>query len=268
MCLVVVSFGLAADERPADAERIQQLIGQLAADDFPTRQRADQELEKLGLAALPALREALARNQGLEMKQRVERLLNRIEVKSWRSPDGYVVKKRLERVLELDPKLDDEQRINAVYLLTHARSASEREKVGALEQLKQAKDQNFAVLDLARALVNGRDFDENVAAANVKLFDLQARLQAGPEPLMQLLVQGTAVNELARELSAKLAKVTGPLTQRQITDLLFLLTLSRFPTEKENATLEKRLRLDKDRGQMADLLWALLNCNEFLIRGK
>jgi hypothetical protein len=255
-----------AAEQPADAERIQQLLGQLAADDFPTRQRADQELEKLGLAALPALREALAQNQGLEMKQRVERLINRIELKSWRNTDGYAAKKRLERVLELSPKLDDEPAVNAAYLLVAARSASEREKADALEQLKQAKNRNTAVLDLARALVNGRDFDENVAAANVKLLDLQARLHDSAELQINLIVEGSPLGELGRELSAKLAKVTGPLTQRQTTDLLFLLTLSRFPTEKENATLEKRLRLDKDRSQVADLLWALVNCNEFILK--
>jgi hypothetical protein len=75
---------------------------------------------------------------------------------------------------------------------------------------------------------------------------------------------GSAVNELACEVSAKLAKATGSLKQRQCTDVFFLLTLSRFPTEKENGTLDKRLRLDKDRSQLTDLLWALLNCNEFI----
>ena len=67
---------LAEQVRP---ERIKQLIADLDADTFATRQQAATELEQLGMLAEPALRVALARNPALEVRQRLEKLLLELE---------------------------------------------------------------------------------------------------------------------------------------------------------------------------------------------
>lgn len=250
---------------PVAAERIKELIEQLGADDFATRQRADMELEKLGGAALPALRGVLAGKPNLEMNQRVERLINRIDVKLWRCPSGYAIKKRLERVIQLNAQLGDEQAVNAAYLLTVARSPTERETARAMEQLKQTKDRRWAVLDLARSLVHSREFSEEVAVASARLLDVQADLQAADQPQLVLLANTQKISEQLTGMCGKLVKATDALTQRQTYEVFFLATLSRFPTDKEIGTLEQRLPLRKERErQLTDLLWAILNCNEFV----
>jgi RNA polymerase sigma factor (sigma-70 family) len=64
--------------READ-ERAMQLVGELDAKEFAARQKATAELEKLGAQAEPALRRALQRQPGLELRQRLDRLLELVE---------------------------------------------------------------------------------------------------------------------------------------------------------------------------------------------
>jgi len=59
-------------------QKIADLIKQLAADDFPTRDAASNELLKIGPEALPALREAL-RNEDPSIQSYAEYLVPRIE---------------------------------------------------------------------------------------------------------------------------------------------------------------------------------------------
>jgi WD40 repeat protein len=58
-----------------DAKRLAGLIAALDADDFDERERASQELAKLGRAAAPAARAALAAGGSAEARQRLEALL-------------------------------------------------------------------------------------------------------------------------------------------------------------------------------------------------
>jgi WD domain, G-beta repeat len=60
---------------PADPLRVKQLLGVLDNDEFQVRQKAEQELEKLGDLATSAYRVALAGKPSAEARQRVERLL-------------------------------------------------------------------------------------------------------------------------------------------------------------------------------------------------
>jgi hypothetical protein len=72
---------LRAGLRPVPAvsgQRIAPLIAALDADTFVDRVRAEAELEKLGEAAEPALRQYLGKNIPLEPRRRVERLLYRL----------------------------------------------------------------------------------------------------------------------------------------------------------------------------------------------
>src|SRR5207302_7829280 len=58
-----------------DEKKIKQLIADLDADEFDKREAATKELEKLGRAAEPALRAALAAGPSAEVRTRVGRLL-------------------------------------------------------------------------------------------------------------------------------------------------------------------------------------------------
>jgi hypothetical protein len=59
----------------ATPERIDRLIADLAGDEFPVRQRAEKELEKMGEWAVPALRALLGNAPALDVRQRAERIL-------------------------------------------------------------------------------------------------------------------------------------------------------------------------------------------------
>jgi hypothetical protein len=58
-----------------DARRLEQLIADLESDRFAVRQKATADLEKLGELAHPALRVALAGKPALEVRRRIEQVL-------------------------------------------------------------------------------------------------------------------------------------------------------------------------------------------------
>ena len=61
---------------PLDLRRMKQYIVQLDADDFEMREKASQELERLGRDAEQALRDALTRKPSAEVRRRIDELLN------------------------------------------------------------------------------------------------------------------------------------------------------------------------------------------------
>jgi hypothetical protein len=63
---------------PEQQKRIDQLIKQLASDDFTEREQAHKELAKIGPAAIPALREA-AKSPEAEVKRRAADLVSHLE---------------------------------------------------------------------------------------------------------------------------------------------------------------------------------------------
>jgi hypothetical protein len=64
---------------PADPKRIQELIAELDSDRFAVRQHAMQELGRLGELAEATLRHKLQEKLSLEMRQRMEHLLRKLE---------------------------------------------------------------------------------------------------------------------------------------------------------------------------------------------
>src|SRR5438552_3930152 len=63
----------------ADAQRIAQLIADLENKEFKSRELATKELEKLGEVAAPALHKALGGKLALEVRRRLELLLEKLE---------------------------------------------------------------------------------------------------------------------------------------------------------------------------------------------
>ena len=62
-----------------DARKVQSWIEDLNSDTFVVREKANQELSKLGVLVEPALRRALATNPSLEMRKRVEKLVELLD---------------------------------------------------------------------------------------------------------------------------------------------------------------------------------------------
>jgi hypothetical protein len=63
----------------ADAKQLADALRNLDSDRFTVREQAAKELERLGEAAEPALRRVLLDKPSVEVRRRVEGLLNRLE---------------------------------------------------------------------------------------------------------------------------------------------------------------------------------------------
>jgi hypothetical protein len=84
----------------AEEKRLGRLIADLSSDQFAVRDRARAELEKLGEAALHALRTALATKPTLDTRRRLEQLIDKQEREDWApSPERLRTLRALE-VLE------------------------------------------------------------------------------------------------------------------------------------------------------------------------
>jgi WD40 repeat protein len=81
-----------------DEKRLARWIAELDAGEFAVREKATEELRKLDKLAEPALRQALASRPTLEMRRRLQGLLD--DVSSWRPPPEILRQLRAIEVLE------------------------------------------------------------------------------------------------------------------------------------------------------------------------
>jgi hypothetical protein len=116
--------------RAADRHRLARLLAELHSARFERRRRAESELAELGELAAPALRRALADEPALEVRQRLERLLQR---SGQAPPPGQVRALRAVEVLEWIGNAAARQQLRALAggvagarLSQQARSASQR----------------------------------------------------------------------------------------------------------------------------------------------
>ncbi len=85
---------------PVDEKRLRRLIADLNSEQFRVRQKATEELERLGEAALSALRGALDGRPTVETRRRLEGLIEKQERQRWsRSPERLRALRAME-VLE------------------------------------------------------------------------------------------------------------------------------------------------------------------------
>ncbi len=64
--------------KPAEPQYLRRLLADLDSEQFAVREKAQKELETLGDLAEPSLRQMLANNPSLEMRQRVQAILERL----------------------------------------------------------------------------------------------------------------------------------------------------------------------------------------------
>ena len=252
-------------------EAVAKLITQLSAADFRSRQQASDELEKLGGPVLPALRKAAPATTSLEAKRRIENVVSRIETallkaeeKRWEDLDAprRGIKDRLGKILARTD-LSDQQTASAVYLLTVGRAPTDDEVARAKRQFAENDGRPAGILQLAGALVQGKEFNAKVAAANGQVLNLQKGL-AGETELADKLrrINRAEIQNLTRDTATSLDKAVK--SDEQLFDLAFLLALSRFPTSAESTALLRHLKRVADRPALtADLFWALMNTTEF-----
>ena len=112
-----------------DAQRIERLIRDLDSNDFQTRSKATEELEKIVDGAEPVLRKKLAENLSLEMRQRIMRVLSKLE------PSGEHLRAlRSVQVLEYAGTAEAREHLRALAKgIPNARLT--REATAALERL-------------------------------------------------------------------------------------------------------------------------------------
>jgi hypothetical protein len=273
ICLFVCASVAAAEPNPApqavaplSQAEIKALIDQLDDTNFKTRQKAVEMLEKAD-EALPALREARAARRGVDFTRRVEQLITRIEDRPWAELDKAkaTFRHRLTRLLHPKLKHTDRQVIRAIYLLTLVRTPTEMEQTAAEKQLRRSTDRPWAVRQLALALLKGKECNADVVDIGARLLELQ--MEAVNMPLADRLqkLNGEALVKLAKESSTKLLKAAKGMSDREIGEMVFLLTVSREAAKKELATIEQHVKKDKKReSAFADIFWAIANCNEFM----
>jgi hypothetical protein len=61
-----------------DGKHLDQLLSDLENDDFAQRQRAAEELARLGAVAAPALKKSLTTQPALDTRKRIEQILERL----------------------------------------------------------------------------------------------------------------------------------------------------------------------------------------------
>src|SRR5262245_253740 len=120
--------------------------------------------------------------------------------------------------------------------------------------------------------VRDRDRRPSLADQFLKTFGKPPRLQACEceRTLSQAfqLVSGPLVNELLSKRDNRLGKLIGSgISSARIVDDLFWTALSRPPTDEERqASIALANSPGDKRAHLEDLLWGLINSNDFLLR--
>jgi hypothetical protein len=115
------------------AETVARLVADLDADDFHVREKAREELQQLGEACEPALRQALAKQPSAEARRSLQRLLSQLE-EARKEPSGKMLRDvRAVEVLEQISTREARQVLET--LATGASGYRTHEARAALERL-------------------------------------------------------------------------------------------------------------------------------------
>jgi WD40 repeat protein len=121
---------------PADAERVRGLVRDLAAKEEAARERAAQELKKLGQAAGPALRRAVRDETSSEARGRIEAILEAIGPPPLRAGEGDPL--RALRAVEVLERIGSPEAVRILKKLASGTpSAAAEAAAAAVERLGQ-----------------------------------------------------------------------------------------------------------------------------------
>ena len=260
---------------PEPDAAVAKLITSLHSANFRARQDASNSLEKLGPPVLPALRKALRGDAEVETKRRIEHIIGRIETgimqaeeKLWKDFDAprRGIRDRLIKIMAANPTLTDQQVISAIYLVTAGRAPTEDELKAGRTQLADSDVRAVGAARLARPLVQGKEFNTELAVLNARILKAQADLHADNELGSTLLkLNDPEKQKLINDLGAATAKVVK--SDEEIRDVTCLLTVSRYPRDTETPRIMDHLKRGGNRAAaVSDLYWALMSTKEFLIR--
>jgi hypothetical protein len=251
---------------------VAKLIARLGDAEFRSRQDASDKLVQLGDPVLPALRKAVTTNTEVEVKRRIELVVTRIEnallkaeEKRWQDLDAprRGIKDRIGKIMARTPTLSNQQLASAIYLLTLGRPPTGDEVKQAHKQLVETNVRALSVLQLARSLVQGKEFSAEVAAANVRISILKQDL-ATEMGLAQKLARlnGVEFQKLADEVAASVDKAVK--ADAHFVEVAFLLGMSRFPTASESKSGVAHLKRAGNRQTAtSDVVWSMINSREF-----
>jgi hypothetical protein len=267
------NLGGGQPERPAPDE-VAKLIGRLDSEDFRTRQEASVKLEKLGAAVLPALRKARKTDVELEAKRRIEQVIGRIEAgllqaeeNLWKDFDAPQrgVKDWLNKILARTPTMSDRQITTTIYLITVGRSPTGPELADAEKQLAEGSVRGASILRLARARLQGKEFNAALAGAHERLIKARRELAIETDIGKLRRLNSAEFQTLRDEVAAATAKAAK--TDEDLVDLALLLTVSRFPEDERQRTLAlgQMQRTPNRAAAASTLFWVLLNTREFLV---
>jgi hypothetical protein len=280
MFLAILSLNgvAAAGPRQADplkqppTEAVAKLIVQLGDAEFRSRQEASDKLAQLGDPVLPALRKAATTTTELEVKRRIQLVVTRIEnallkaeEKRWQDLDAprRGIKDRIGKIMARTPTLSNQQVASAIYLLTLGRPPTGDKVKQTQKQLNETNVRALSVLQLARSLVQSKEFSAELAAANVRLSKVKQDL-ATEMGLAQKLARlnGAEFQKLADEVAASVDKAVK--ADAHFVEVAFLLGMSRFPTASESKTVVAHLKKAGSRQTAtSDVFWSMINTREF-----
>jgi len=271
-CACALASGAPAKEQvkqpaPATAEQLQKLIDQLKSNDFATRQRAADALEKLGNAALPAVRGAAAGGD-LEFNRRVDQLVERMDRKRFADLGKWpvCVRNRLNRLLAADPPPDERKLTQVVLVLTSPSVPTQKETKDTEAQLKAARNKKAAVLDLAWSRLEGKKWNDDLESAAVTLDKLRDEVTGKMLADALRLLNDDKTMKVLVDVAAKVAQSSKDRTDPEVMELMMILILARPATEADVRTGTQHLKdkAGKERVMaLENIVWALINTKEF-----
>ena len=222
--------------------------------------------ETLAGPIVPTLRKAVIAKSESEVRSQIENAA-KVEDKHWQDLDAPQrgIKDRVVTILTKAPALSDQQVASAVYLLTVGRTPTDDELKRTQKDFAESNDRPLSALQLTRALVQSKDFNIELAATNGRLFkipkDLATKREAGQIPI---LLTADEFQKLTAECAASVNQAVK--TDEQFVDLVYLLSLSRFPTATESNQFVAHLKQAPERATATrDIFSFLLNSKEFLM---
>jgi len=228
----------------------------------------DKQVEKKGLGKEEKVNET-PNTEAAKEKDETNRLQELERVLLWMASKDrprFEVQILLARVANAKPATSDRQLATALYWLTLDRPGTEKECLAVENSLRKAKDRVTALNELLKTLWNSPERKGKLSEIRVRLTELNQMLKALPQKEKLQVLNSEEALKFYQDVSGTVLAAMPGQTDRQLVEALFLLALSRFPTEQERDRIEKHLENQKNNRPQAaiDTVWTLVNTREFI----